>query len=85
MWTELYSGDPDHELARLGEALTDVAELVWRWRNDHLVATRRSMGSKWHGRLRRCGLAGEARPEERLPRAVDGALPCLNSPHSALN
>ncbi|MDX3587503.1 tryptophan 2,3-dioxygenase family protein [Streptomyces europaeiscabiei] len=46
VWTELYSGDPDHELARLGEALTDVAELVWRWRNDHLVATRRSMGSK---------------------------------------
>ena len=26
--------------------LTDVAELVWRWRNDHLVATRRAMGSK---------------------------------------
>ena len=21
-------------------------ELVWRWRNDHLVATRRAMGSK---------------------------------------
>jgi len=46
VWTELYSGDPDNELARLGEALTDVAELVWRWRNDHLVATRRAMGSK---------------------------------------
>ena len=46
VWTALYSGDPDHELARLGEALTDVAELVWRWRNDHLVATRRAMGSK---------------------------------------
>ena len=25
-----------------------------------------------------CGLAGEARPEERLPRAVDGAQPCLS-------
>jgi tryptophan 2,3-dioxygenase len=23
-----------------------VAELVWRWRNDHLVATRRAMGAK---------------------------------------
>ncbi|WP_405536077.1 tryptophan 2,3-dioxygenase family protein [Streptomyces sp. NBC_00075] len=45
-WTALYSGDPDAELARLGEALTDVAELVWRWRNDHLVATRRAMGAK---------------------------------------
>ncbi|CAM5717456.1 tryptophan 2,3-dioxygenase family protein [Streptomyces hirsutus] len=33
-------------VARLGEALTDVAELVWRWRNDHLVATRRAMGAK---------------------------------------
>ncbi|MFJ9704669.1 tryptophan 2,3-dioxygenase family protein [Streptomyces sp. NPDC101234] len=45
-WTAVYSGPEDAELARLGEALTDVAELVWRWRNDHLVATRRAMGSK---------------------------------------
>jgi tryptophan 2,3-dioxygenase len=45
-WTAIYSGDEDAELARLGEALTNVAELVWRWRNDHLVATRRAMGAK---------------------------------------
>ncbi|MFF4751610.1 tryptophan 2,3-dioxygenase family protein [Streptomyces sp. NPDC002514] len=45
-WTAVYSGDQNGELARLGEALTDVAELVWRWRNDHLVATRRAMGAK---------------------------------------
>ncbi|WP_406438640.1 tryptophan 2,3-dioxygenase family protein [Streptomyces sp. NBC_00631] len=45
-WTAVYSGAEDAELARLGEALTDVAELVWRWRNDHLVATRRAMGAK---------------------------------------
>ncbi|MEW2510460.1 tryptophan 2,3-dioxygenase family protein [Streptomyces sp. NPDC046870] len=45
-WTRIYSGDQDAELARLGEALSDVAELVWRWRNDHLVATRRAMGAK---------------------------------------
>ncbi|MFJ2173902.1 tryptophan 2,3-dioxygenase family protein [Streptomyces sp. NPDC087851] len=47
VWTGIY-GDPDGnpELVVLGEALTDVAELVWRWRNDHLVATRRAMGSK---------------------------------------
>src|SRR3954452_12182607 len=45
-WTALYSGPSEDELARLGEALTDVAELVWRWRNDHLVATRRARGSK---------------------------------------
>ncbi|MEU2335124.1 tryptophan 2,3-dioxygenase family protein [Streptomyces sp. NPDC006654] len=45
-WTAVYSGPEGAELARLGEALTDVAELVWRWRNDHLVATRRAMGAK---------------------------------------
>ncbi|WP_030942165.1 tryptophan 2,3-dioxygenase family protein [Streptomyces sp. NRRL S-646] len=45
-WTAIYAGDENAEIARLGEALTDVAELVWRWRNDHLVATRRAMGSK---------------------------------------
>jgi tryptophan 2,3-dioxygenase len=46
VWASLYAGDDTSELARLGEALTDVAELVWRWRNDHLVATRRAMGAK---------------------------------------
>ncbi|GAA3373603.1 tryptophan 2,3-dioxygenase [Streptomyces sannanensis] len=46
IWTELYAGDQDNDLVRLGEALTDVGELVWRWRNDHLVATRRAMGAK---------------------------------------
>ncbi|SDK50444.1 tryptophan 2,3-dioxygenase family protein [Streptomyces indicus] len=46
VWAEVYRGDQDDELVRLGEALTDVGELVWRWRNDHLVATRRAMGSK---------------------------------------
>ncbi|CAL9296442.1 MULTISPECIES: tryptophan 2,3-dioxygenase family protein [unclassified Streptomyces] len=47
VWAELYA-DPDthRDLVDLGEALTDVAELVWRWRNDHLVATRRAMGAK---------------------------------------
>ncbi|MER6329784.1 tryptophan 2,3-dioxygenase family protein [Streptomyces sp. NPDC001034] len=45
-WAAVYSGEQDGELVRLGEALTDVAELVWRWRNDHLVATRRAMGAK---------------------------------------
>ncbi|MFE9402307.1 tryptophan 2,3-dioxygenase family protein [Streptomyces sp. NPDC006530] len=46
VWAELYAGDQNGELVRLGEALTDVGELVWRWRNDHLVATRRAMGAK---------------------------------------
>ncbi|QKV93582.1 tryptophan 2,3-dioxygenase [Streptomyces sp. NA02950] len=50
VWQEIYSGPGpgpwEDELTRLGEALTEVAELVWRWRNDHLVATRRAMGAK---------------------------------------
>ncbi|WP_405796401.1 tryptophan 2,3-dioxygenase family protein [Streptomyces sp. NBC_01506] len=47
IWTGVYAEPDQHgEVIRLGEALTDVAELVWRWRNDHLVATRRAMGSK---------------------------------------
>ncbi|MGW7350071.1 tryptophan 2,3-dioxygenase family protein [Streptomyces sp. NPDC054784] len=46
VWVRAYAGDPGSDVVRLGEALTEVAELVWRWRNDHLVATRRAMGSK---------------------------------------
>ncbi|MDB1086032.1 tryptophan 2,3-dioxygenase family protein [Streptomyces sp. ACA25] len=47
VWQRIYSDPGAHaEELRLGEALTEVAELVWRWRNDHLVATRRAMGSK---------------------------------------
>ncbi|WKX71249.1 tryptophan 2,3-dioxygenase family protein [Streptomyces sp. XD-27] len=48
VWQRIYAeaGAGDSELVRLGEQLTEVAELVWRWRNDHLVATRRAMGAK---------------------------------------
>ncbi|MFD9717539.1 tryptophan 2,3-dioxygenase family protein [Streptomyces sp. NPDC059076] len=47
VWADIYADPDGHaEAVRLGEALTDVGELVWRWRNDHLVATRRAMGSK---------------------------------------
>jgi tryptophan 2,3-dioxygenase len=46
VWARIYAGPEDGAEARLGEALTEVAELVWRWRNDHLVATRRAMGAK---------------------------------------
>ncbi|MFF0434841.1 tryptophan 2,3-dioxygenase family protein [Streptomyces sp. NPDC004327] len=47
IWAGIYAdADQNAELVRLGEALSDVAELVWRWRNDHLVATRRAMGAK---------------------------------------
>lgn len=47
VWSELYRGEQDAELVRLGEALTDAAEPVWRWRNDHLVATRRAMRERF--------------------------------------
>ncbi|MFH8367756.1 tryptophan 2,3-dioxygenase family protein [Streptomyces sp. NPDC018031] len=48
VWQEVYTEAraDESDLIRLGEALTEVAELVWRWRNDHLVATRRAMGAK---------------------------------------
>ncbi|MFB8207814.1 tryptophan 2,3-dioxygenase family protein [Streptomyces sp. NPDC056010] len=47
VWADIYANpDQNDELVRLGEVLTDVGELVWRWRNDHLLATRRAMGSK---------------------------------------
>ncbi|WP_327189864.1 tryptophan 2,3-dioxygenase family protein [Streptomyces xinghaiensis] len=46
VWARIYAGPQEDELVRLGEALTEVAELVWRWKNDHLVATRRAMGAK---------------------------------------
>ena len=46
-WQRVYAApDQDSDLIRLGETLTDVAEYVWRWKNDHLVATRRAMGAK---------------------------------------
>ncbi|MGX1132060.1 tryptophan 2,3-dioxygenase [Streptomyces glaucescens] len=66
VWTALYSADESDELARLGEALTDVAELVWRWRNDHLVATRRAMGAK----TGTGGSAGVAWLEKRAQKSV---------------
>lgn len=66
VWAAVYSGDGTHELARLGEALTDVAELVWRWRNDHLMATRRAMGAKQGTG----GSAGVAWLEKRAQKSV---------------
>ncbi|MGV9222840.1 tryptophan 2,3-dioxygenase family protein [Streptomyces albogriseolus] len=66
IWTAVYTGDERDEVARLGEALTDVAELVWRWRNDHLVATRRAMGAK----TGTGGSAGVAWLEKRAQKSV---------------
>ncbi|MFD6424876.1 tryptophan 2,3-dioxygenase family protein [Streptomyces sp. NPDC060198] len=67
VWARIYA-DPEKydELVRLGELLTDVGELVWRWRNDHLVATRRAMGSK----TGTGGSAGVAWLEKRAQKTV---------------
>ncbi|MEV6105437.1 tryptophan 2,3-dioxygenase family protein [Streptomyces sp. NPDC051940] len=65
-WTAVYAGDQESDAVRLGEALTEVAELVWRWRNDHLVATRRAMGSK----VGTGGSAGVAWLEKRARKNV---------------
>ena len=66
VWQQVYAGDQDGELLALGEALTDVAELVWRWRSDHLAATRRAMGAK----PGTGGSAGVAWLEKRVRRSV---------------
>jgi tryptophan 2,3-dioxygenase len=67
IWARIYANPDEYgELVRLGEALTDVGELVWRWRNDHLVATRRAMGSK----TGTAGSAGVAWLEKRARKNV---------------
>lgn len=65
-WVRIYAGDRGADEHRLGEALTEVAELVWRWRNDHLVATRRAMGAK----TGTGGSAGVAWLEKRATKQV---------------
>ncbi|MBC2877897.1 MULTISPECIES: tryptophan 2,3-dioxygenase [Streptomyces] len=46
VWRRVYADGQGGDAYRLGEQLTEIAERVWRWRNDHLVATRRAMGAK---------------------------------------
>ncbi|MBD0746812.1 tryptophan 2,3-dioxygenase [Streptomyces sp. CBMA152] len=46
VWRQIYAGPQNDPLVQLGETLTEVAELVLRWRSDHLLATRRAMGAK---------------------------------------
>ncbi|MGW3013730.1 tryptophan 2,3-dioxygenase family protein [Streptomyces sp. NPDC001219] len=66
VWAEIYAGPQDSELVRLGEVLTDVGELILRWRHDHLVATWRAMGAK----LGTGGSAGVAWLEKRARKNV---------------
>ncbi|WP_055586323.1 tryptophan 2,3-dioxygenase [Streptacidiphilus griseoplanus] len=66
VWRQIYAGPQHSPLVALGEALTDIGELVWRWRSDHLLATRRAMGS----RAGSGGSPGVAWLEKRAARAV---------------
>ncbi|MEU0133189.1 tryptophan 2,3-dioxygenase family protein [Streptomyces sp. NPDC006296] len=64
-WREIYA-TPRHELQALGEQLTDIAELVERWRFDHVMVVRRAMGAKPGS----AGSAGLAWLERRASRPV---------------
>jgi len=47
LWVEIYRDPrPGNELFVLGEALTDIAEIFGRWRQQHVTAVRRAMGAK---------------------------------------
>jgi len=65
-WRRIYAGPQHDPLVRLAEVLTEVAELVLRWRSDHVLATRRAMGTKSGSG----GSAGVAWLEKRSARAV---------------
>ncbi|MBN0048543.1 tryptophan 2,3-dioxygenase [Streptomyces actuosus] len=45
-WRRVYAGSQRHPLLPLGELLTDIAELVARWRFDHMMVVRRAMGAR---------------------------------------
>ncbi|MER7405978.1 tryptophan 2,3-dioxygenase family protein [Streptomyces sp. NPDC000070] len=66
VWRRVYAGPQNDPLLDLGEALTDIAELVMRWRGDHLLATRRAMGAKAGSG----GSSGVAWLEKRAARPV---------------
>ncbi|MDO0924351.1 tryptophan 2,3-dioxygenase family protein [Streptomyces sp. TG1A-8] len=66
VWRRIYAGPQHHPLLRLGELLTDVAELVTRWRQDHVMVVRRAMGAKTGS----AGSTGLAWLEKRAGRPV---------------
>ncbi|MFF4653186.1 tryptophan 2,3-dioxygenase [Streptomyces sp. NPDC001380] len=66
VWRQVYAGPQGSPPVALGEVLTDVGELVWRWRSDHLLATRRAMGAKAGSG----GSPGVAWLEKRAARSV---------------
>ena len=67
VWRQIYADPQQNDsLVVLGEALTDIAELVLRWRGDHLMATRRAIGAK----IGSGGSTGLAWLEQRAGRLV---------------
>ncbi|GGY00542.1 tryptophan 2,3-dioxygenase [Streptomyces minutiscleroticus] len=66
VWRRIYAGPQHDPLLVLGEALTDVAELVTRWRLDHVMVVRRAMGAKPGS----AGSSGLAWLERRASRPV---------------
>ncbi|MFE0672981.1 tryptophan 2,3-dioxygenase [Streptomyces sp. NPDC058867] len=66
VWRRIYAGPQHHPLLALGELLTDIAELVLRWRFDHVMVVRRAMGAKSGS----AGSTGLAWLEQRATRPV---------------
>ncbi|GHA69242.1 tryptophan 2,3-dioxygenase [Streptomyces tauricus] len=66
VWRRIYGGPQHHPHLALGELLTDIAELVTRWRFEHVLVVRRAMGSKPGS----AGSAGLAWLEKRAARPV---------------
>ncbi|MHC3473132.1 tryptophan 2,3-dioxygenase [Streptomyces sp. 7R007] len=66
VWRQIYAGPQHHPHLALGELLTDVAELVTRWRFEHVLVVRRAMGAKPGS----AGSAGLAWLEKRAARPV---------------
>lgn len=66
VWRHVYAGPQHHPHLALGELLTDIAELVTRWRFEHVLVVRRAMGSKPGS----AGSAGLAWLEKRAARPV---------------
>ncbi|GGS45295.1 tryptophan 2,3-dioxygenase family protein [Streptomyces griseoviridis] len=65
-WRQIYAGPQHHPHVALGELLTDVAELVARWRYEHVAVVRRAMGAKPGS----AGSSGLAWLERRAARPV---------------
>ncbi|MFF9090567.1 tryptophan 2,3-dioxygenase [Streptomyces sp. NPDC014991] len=66
VWREIYAGPQHHPHLALGELLTDIAELITRWRFEHVLVVRRAMGAKSGS----AGSAGLAWLEKRAARPV---------------